>query len=470
MLNAADDLFRERLSALLPDDVLRPAPPAYLEEPRRRFTGRGGVLALPRNADDVSTIVRSCAAAGVGIVPYGGGTGLVGGQVMPAGPVPLIMSLERMACIRSVDPIENTLVAEAGVLLQSVQESAGRAGRLFPLAIASQGTARIGGVLATNAGGVNTLRYGNARALCLGLEAVLPNGDIWRGLSALRKDNLGYDLRDLLIGSEGTLGIITAASLRLYARPATQAAALLAVPDPAAALRLLSLAHERLGDNISAFELMNRQGLDFISETLPDVRLPFRMPPDWAVLIDLGAPAALPLADRLDLLFEEGAETGLILDGWLARSEAHRADFWAVREALPAANRRIGAISSHDISVPLGAIPEFIERAAPLIRAVGDFRINCFGHVGDGNLHYNVFPARDRRREAFEAQRDEIRRAVHDLVHELGGSVAAEHGVGRLKVRDMRRYADPAGLSAMRAVKGALDPAGIMNPGAIFAA
>ncbi|PWE33320.1 hydroxyacid dehydrogenase [Maritimibacter sp. 55A14] len=460
--------FARRLRGLLPEAAFRDYAPGYREEPRGRFHGAEALLVAPASAAEVAEVVRACAAARVGIVPYGGGTGLVGGQIVPEGPKPVLLSLERMRTIREVRAGENTLVAEAGAVLADVQRAAEEAGRLFPLSIASEGSARMGGILSANAGGVNTLRYGTARALCLGLEAVLPDGAIWHGSTRLRKDNAGYDLRDLLIGAEGTLGIITAASMRLHPRPAAMRAGFVAVPDPQAALRLLALADERLGGAVSAFELIHRQSFDFLTETMPDLRQPFDAAPDWAVLMDIGAPAALDVDAALERLVEEATGAGLILDGVLAQSEAQRAEFWALREAIPEANRRIGSVSSHDISVPLGAIPDFIECGRAAVARIGSFRINCFGHVGDGNLHYNVFPPKGGRRADHEAVRPAIKRAVHDLAHELGGSVAAEHGIGRLKVEDLERYGDPAKLAAMRAIKAALDPAGIMNPGAML--
>ncbi|NVK59685.1 MAG: FAD-binding oxidoreductase [Rhodobacteraceae bacterium] len=467
-LNPADDAFAETLAAELPDNSLRRAEPRYLEEPRGRWHGSSGWVALPRSADEAARILRACNAARVGVVPFGGGTGLVGGQVAPDTPAPLIVSLERMSAIRAVYPQENVLVAEAGAVLASVQEAAREAGRLFPLSLASEGTARIGGLLSTNAGGVNVLRYGNARDQVLGLEAVLPDGTVWNGLKRLRKDNTGYDLRHLLLGAEGTLGLITAASLKLAPVPASVGTAFFTVENPAAALALLALARDQLGEGISAFELISRQGLDFLTEKLPEVRQPWPAAPDWCVLIELGLARGLDPASALETLFETALDEELVSDAIVAQSEQQRADFWAVRERIPEGNKAIGAISSHDISVPLGAIPEFIERGAPLIAGLGDFRINCFGHLGDGNLHYNVFPAPGKRREVHVNQREEIKRTVHDLVHAYGGSVSAEHGIGRLKVEDLERYGDPAKLAAMRAIKAALDPAGIMNPGAVL--
>ena len=360
------------------------------------------------------------------------------------------------------------MIAEAGAVLADVQAAAAAVDRLFPLSLASEGSARIGGNLATNAGGVNVLRYGNARDLCLGLEVVLPDGAIWHGLKRLRKDNTGYDLRNLLIGSEGTLGIITAASLRLYPVPAEQGAAFFVVPGPAAALELLALAQARLGGGISAFELIGRRGLEFLAETMTEVRQPFAVMPEWMVLVDLGLAAGPPVADALSGLFEAGQVQGLVSDGVIAQSLAERTQFWHLRESIPLANRKIGAISSHDISLPLGEIAEFIPAAGAALAKLGVWRINCFGHLGDGNLHYNVFPPKGKTRADFEGQREAIKTCVHDLVNELGGSVSAEHGIGRLKVGDLERYGDPAKLAAMRAIKAALDPVGIMNPGAVL--
>jgi len=469
-LNDADTVFAETLRARVGQDVLKPLEPRYREEPRGRWHGQGAVLAAPRSVEQVAEVVRLAAAARVPVVPYGGGTGLVGGQVVPSGPVPLLLSLERMSAVRAIYPEENVLICEAGTILADVQHAAEEAGRLFPLSLAAEGTARIGGNLATNAGGTGVLRYGNARDLCLGLEAVLPNGEIWHGLGRLRKDNTGYDLRHLLIGSEGTLGVITAASLKLSPRPAENGTAVLAVASPEAALRLLNLARSQIGEMVSAFELIAGQGLRFLQEVLPDIRQPFATPPQWSVLIDVGLPSGLSPTEALETLFGAALEADLVSDGVIAQNETQANAFWSVREHIPEANKRVGSVSSHDISVPLGALPEFITRADELIAGLGNYRINCFGHVGDGNLHYNVFPPVGVRAADLAGQRGEVQRAVHDLVHEMGGSVSAEHGVGRLKVDDLERYADPAKLHAMRAIKAALDPHGIMNPGAVLRA
>lgn len=469
MLNSVTDAFETALRAILPEHSVRAAEPRYLEEPRGRYETRDGLLALPETTEEVSAIVRLANEMRVGIVPYGGGTGLVGGQVAPEGPAPLILSLERMNAIRSVHPEENVLIAEAGAILADVQAAAQDVDRLFPLSLAAEGTARIGGNLATNAGGVNVLRYGNARDLCLGLEAVLPDGTIWNGLSRLRKDNTGYDLRNLLVGSEGSLGIITAAALKLSPRPAGEGTAFMVVKHPKAAISLLAEARSQLGDGISAFEIIHKQGLDFLEEHLPSVRIPFDEKPEWCVLIEVGLARGLDPKDALETLFETALEKELVSDGLIAQSVGQRTDFWSVREYIPEANRLVGSISSHDISVPISLVPKFIERAGKVIEKLGPLRINCFGHLGDGNLHYNVFPDAGKSRQDYLAERDEVKRVVHDLVHELGGSVSAEHGIGRLKTGDLEKYGDPAKLAAMRAIKTALDPNGVMNPGAVLA-
>ncbi|MES2667148.1 MAG: FAD-binding oxidoreductase [Pseudomonadota bacterium] len=468
MLNACTPDFVARLSAALPEGALQAPAARHLDEPRGRWQGQAGAVALPRSVGEVAAIVRACAAERVGIVPWGGGTGLVGGQVMPGGPAPLLLSLEWMAALRGVYPDENTMVVEAGMILADVQAHAVAAGRLFPLSLASEGSCRIGGNLATNAGGLNVLRYGNARDLCLGLEVVLPDGTVWHGLKRLRKNNMGYDLRHLMIGAEGTLGVITAASLRLFPVPGASVVAMLVVPGPEAALRLLGMMNGRVPGMISAFELIGRMGFDFLTEKLPELRQPFATAPDWAVLVDLGLASGMDAEGTMAGLYDEASEAGLVLDGVIATSAAQAAGLWRLREAIPQANRMIGAVSSHDISLPLGAVPGFIVQAGQELARLGEWRINCFGHLGDGNLHYNVFPMPGRTRADYGAQRDRVTEVVHDLVHAMGGSVSAEHGIGRLKVGDLERYGDPAGLAAMRAIKAALDPVGILNPGAVL--
>lgn len=463
-LNSADD----RLAACLPAGVLREVSPAYTQEPRGRYYGQAGLVAAPHDAQECAAIIRACAAARVPVVPRGGGTGLVGGQIMPGGPAPLVLSLERMTAIRAMHPEEGVMIAEAGATLQAAREAAAGVGRQFPLSLASQGSAQIGGVLSTNAGGVNVLRYGNARALCLGIEAVMPSGEVMHDLKRLRKDNTGYDLRDLLIGAEGTLGIITAASLVLAPVPAESGVAMLVVESPEAALSLLSLAQARMAGGVTAFELIAGQGLRFLAEAFPEMRQPFAPAPDWLVLIEVGLPAGLSADLALEGLFAAAAEGGLVHDGVIAQSGRQASELWALREHIPLANRHVGAIASHDISLPLSEVARFIRDAGAMLAAEGDMRVNCFGHLGDGNLHYNLFPAPGRVREDYDDQRAALSQRIHQMVVERGGSFSAEHGVGRLKAADLARWGDPVRLAAMRAIKQALDPAGIMNPGAVL--
>ena len=458
------------LAAHVPEGTLRPVEPRHLEEPRGRHHGRAAAIAAPRSADEVATILRFAGAARIAVVPYGGGTGLVAGQIAEDGPLPLLLSLERMRAIRAVHADEAVIVAEAGATVQAVQAAASDAGLLFPLSYGSEGTAQIGAALAVNSGGTGVLRYGNARELCLGLEAVMADGSILHGLKRLRKDNTGYDLRNLLIGSEGTLGVITAASLRLFPRPERQAAALLSVASPEAALALLNRARALVGEGVSGFELLSGTGLSFLAEADMPSRWPLSTLPDWAVLIDLGTGAESDPAEALESLFEAALHDGLVSDGVLAQSEGQRTGFWTLREDIPLANRRIGAVASHDISLPLGEIAGFLGEMIPRIEAMAPFRVNTFGHLGDGNLHFNVFPARGHRREEFDDLRDAVTEAVHARAVELGGSFSAEHGIGRLKVGDLERWGDPAKLAAMRAIKAALDPNGILNPGAVLRA
>ncbi len=470
-LNPLGATTLKALQNALPSACFKPIEPRYLEEPRGFYRGVAGAVLAPDNVQDVAKIVKICNQNRIGIVPYGGGTGLVGGQVLPEGPAPVVLSLERLNKIREVALGDNVIVAEAGVILASLQAKAAQHDRLFPLSLASEGSCQIGGNLATNAGGIGVLRYGNARDLCLGLEAVLPDGTIWHGLKHLRKDNTGYDLKNLLIGSEGSLGIITAAALKLFARPRVMVSTFLCITDPAAALRLLMVFEAELGGAISAFELIHRQGLEFLDEKLPAIRQPFAAPSEWMVLADISVGISVgggnDLTSELETLLARAMEQGLVSDALISQNETQRQEFWTLRETIPEANRLIGAINSHDISVPISRIPELITRGEALVAGFGDLRINCFGHLGDGNLHYNVYPPEGRNRDDFSHLRAGIKDAVYGLVDQLGGSISAEHGIGRLKLEDLQKYGDPAKLAAMRVIKSALDPNGIMNPGAV---
>ena len=468
MLNAFTPDTAAALKGALPDLPLKPAEQRYLEEPRGKWTGLPTHVAAPRTVEDVSKVVRFANDHLFGLQPFGGGTGLVGGQLTTKGPIPLILSMENMAAIRSVHAQENTLVVEAGATLETVQNAAANIDRLFPLSYGSKGTAQIGAGLAVNSGGLNILRYGMARDLCLGIEAVLPNGDILHGLKRLRKDNTGYDLRHLLIGSEGTLGIITAAALKLSPRPAKTATAFLSVPSPTAALDLLALTWDVAGEVISAFEILSGNGFHFLSDKFPNVRQPFETPPDWSVLVEIATPANTDPDAILETIFADAFEAGLVTDGLVASSGQQANDFWAVRETIPLANRAIGAIASHDISLPLSRLAEFIETTDTALADLAPLRINCFGHLGDGNLHYNVYPSPGKDRKDYADIAPEISRLVHDNVVERGGSFSAEHGIGRLKTDDLAHYSDPTKLATMRLIKAALDPNGIMNPGAVL--
>ncbi len=467
-LTPVSEVLRTRLASLLPPDAFPPLSPEYLREPRGRWKGRAGLLVAPGSVEETAEVIRAASHASTAVIPYGGGTCRVGGQVAGDLPDPIILSLERMDRIRAVYGNENVLVVEAGATLAEVQATAKEAGRVFPLSYGSEGTARIGGALSVNSGGLNVLRYGTARDLCLGLEAVLPDGSILHGLRRLRKDNTGYDLRNLLIGAEGTLGVITAASLRLFPDPDAHATALLAVPGPSEALTLLSRALQITGGAVSGFELLSGQGLRFIPEARMSLQVGLNPIPDWSVLLEIATARSANPDSMLEQVFSEGFEAGEITDGLLASSESQRTAMWALREAIPEANRRIGAVASHDVSLPLTRIPEFIEEGARRIARIAPVRINAFGHLGDGNLHYNCFPRAGEDRTIYDPLRQEISRAVHDLVAEMDGSFSAEHGLGRLKTDDLVRYADPVKVDAMVAIKMALDPRGIMNPGAVL--
>ncbi|MEM7499218.1 MAG: FAD-binding oxidoreductase [Pseudomonadota bacterium] len=456
------------------DGIERIAP--YLREPRDRLEGRAAALLRPRSTAEVAEMVALLNARRIPLVPVSGGTGLVGGQIFTAPadapgalPSPVLLSLERMNRIRAVAPEDGALVAEAGVTLEAVQQAAAAADRLFPLAMASQGSCCIGGNLATNAGGVGVLRYGNARELVLGVEAVMADGSVHHGLKRLRKDNMGYDLRGLLVGSEGTLGIVTAAVLKLFPAPGERVTAMLAIPEAASAVTLLHALRDRLGDGLTAFELIAARGPAFIAEHFPDWRDPLPGTPDWRVLLEATGPGGGGLEGRAEAAMADLMEAGLVLDGVIASSEAQRAELWWTRETIPEANRKVGAVASHDVSVPVSLIPRFIAEAADAVAGIApDLRINCFGHVGDGNLHYNLFPPVGAATADWLEPGRTASAAVHDTALALGGSFAAEHGIGRVKARQLAERLDPAKLAAMRAIKAALDPNGILNPGAVL--
>jgi FAD/FMN-containing dehydrogenase len=468
---AAD--FSEALREILGADGLLTAAAdcaPFLTDHRRLYQGAALAVALPRSVAQVSQLLSLCHARRVGVVPHGGNTSYCGGATADESGRQLVLSLRRLNRIRSLEAANYSLVAEAGCVLAQVQRVADEADRCFPLSLGSEGSCQIGGNLSTNAGGVSVLRYGMMRDLVLGLEVVLADGRVLPGLSALRKDNTGYDVRSLFLGAEGTLGVITAASLRLFPKIRARATALAAVPEVRAAVELLARLREASGDRVSSFELIPRIGIELTTRHIAGVSEPLDRPYPWYVLCELGASRA---AEALDAVLEEtlgsALTEGLVLDAAVARSERQRAALWKLRESIPEAQRLEGAGLKHDVSVPVGALAEFVTRASQWVSAnVPDGLLVAYGHVGDGNLHFNVSAAPGTQRDRFLAREEPVRRAIHDLVSEFGGSFSAEHGIGRLKVGELERYTSPVELALMRAVKRAFDPHGIMNPGKVL--
>ncbi|HSW05204.1 FAD-binding oxidoreductase [Aquabacterium sp.] len=444
----------------------------FLTDWRRKWTGRALAVVQPDTAGDVAAVVRWCHAQRVAVVAQGGNTGLSGGATPDDSGRAVVLSTARLNRVRAIDPVGNTLTAEAGVTLQQVQDAAQEAGRLFPLSLAAQGTCTIGGNLATNAGGVQVLRYGNARALCLGLEVVTAGGEVWDGLRALRKDNTGYDLRDLYIGSEGSLGVITAAVLQLFPRPAAQLVAFVAVPSPAAALALLSLAQSQLGAALTAFELISDTCLALVERHVPAARRPLADASPWYVLIELSdARSEAEASAQLESLLEAALEAGHASDAALSASVAQFRSLWALREDISESQGAEGPAIKHDIALPIAQIPGFIESTDALIsRYFPGLRLVVFGHLGDGNLHYNLSPpAGGMGRAAFAALEAPVNHLVHDAVHAHGGSISAEHGLGLLRRDESARYKSGVELQLMHAIKRALDPLNLMNPGKLLA-
>jgi FAD/FMN-containing dehydrogenase len=440
---------------------------AYEIDWRKRYRGRAWAVARPASAAEVAAVVRACGAAGVAIVPQGGNTGLVGGGVPDASGSRLLLSLGRLNRIRAVDADNLTLTAEAGCVLQAVQAAADDQGLLFPLSLAAEGSCTIGGNLATNAGGTQVLRFGNARELCLGLEVVTPRGELWEGLSGLRKNNSGYDLRDLFIGSEGTLGVITAATLKLFPRPSAVVTALVACASVEAAVRLLNLARQRLGAGLTGFEVMERFAVSLVERHFPQLPRPLPAAP-WLVLLELaGTEAEGVERERLSAVLAAAMDSGLARDAVLAESLAQSRSLWHLRESIPLAQSQEGLNIKHDIALPVSSIPAFLPRmGATLRQAIPGARIVCFGHLGDGNLHYNVQAPEGVGAGDFLAQHEpQVNALVFDEVLRLGGSFSAEHGIGALKREELARRGSPVALGLMRAVKQAIDPDGLMNPG-----
>ncbi|MGV3653125.1 MAG: FAD-binding oxidoreductase [Noviherbaspirillum sp.] len=443
---------------------------SYLTDWRRRFTGRAQAVLRPGTTEEVAALVRLCNRHRVPLVPQGGNTGLVLGSVPDASGAAVVLSTTRLNRIRSLDPVNNTITVEAGCILQRIQEAAAEAERQFPLSLAAEGSCTIGGNLSTNAGGTGVLRYGNTRDLCLGLEVVTAQGEVWNGLRGLRKDNTGYDLRDLYIGAEGTLGIITAAVMKLFPQPRARLTTLAALETPDAALALLDLAQARCGAALTGFELMSRVCLQLVAKHYPQLAQPFSEPPAQSVLLELSDNESEQHAmEMLEGLVAEALERGLIQDAAVAGSIAQSKGLWAVREHIPLAQADEGKNIKHDISVPISRIGDFIRDTDPLLQAAfPGVRLVTFGHLGDGNLHYNVSAPEGIADEDFLKRQDAVNQVVHDSVHRHGGSISAEHGLGALKREEIRRYKSDLELRLMASIKGALDPLGLMNPGKVI--
>ncbi|MFD2367324.1 FAD-binding oxidoreductase [Pseudoduganella sp. GCM10020061] len=442
----------------------------FLTDWRGRFTGRARAVLRPGSVEEVAALVRACAAAQVPIVPQGGRTGLVLGSVPDASGEAVVLSLARLNRIRAVDPANRTMTVDAGCLLQQVQETAAVHGCLFPLSLASEGSCTIGGNLSTNAGGTAVLRYGNARDLCLGLEVVTPSGEVWDGLRGLRKDNTGYSLRDLFVGAEGTLGVITAAVLKLYPQPRGSATALVALASPEAALGLLSRLQDECGAGLTAFELVSDLCMQLVARHFPALPQPFRAPSPYYALVDVESSESQEHATQL-LEHSLGAALAedASLEAVVPSSVGQARDLWRLREHIPLAQAAEGKNIKHDISLPVSLIPAFIrDTAAELQLGFPGCQLVCFGHLGDGNLHFNVAPPPGGVDEDFLVHQHAVNRIVHDSVAAHGGSISAEHGIGALKRGELERYKPPVELDMMRAIKAALDPLGIMNPGKIL--
>nr|WP_206682738.1 FAD-binding oxidoreductase [Chthonobacter albigriseus] len=442
-------------------DTLAP----HLTEWRGLYRGRTAALVRPGSTEEVAAVMRLANELGLPVVPQGGNTGLVGGQIPFETGAEIILSTLRLNRVRAVDPASDTITVEAGVTLAAVQAAAEAAGRLFPLSLAAEGSCTIGGNLATNAGGTAVLAYGNTRDLTLGLEVVLADGRVLDGLTGLRKDNTGYDLKNLFIGSEGTLGVITAAVLKLFPKPRAIATAFCGVPSPAAALDLLALAKAHAGPAVTTFELMGDTALDFVLRHAPGARPPIETPTPWTVLLELSSPVEFGLSEALEAILSEAFESGLVEDATIASSLDQRAAFWRLRDMMSEVQGHEGGSIKHDIAVPLSALPAFVDEATEAVLAlVPGCRPAVFGHVGDGNLHFNVSQPVGADKAAFLAGWEAMADAVHRIAARHGGSMSAEHGIGRLKRDSLPDYKPPVAMDLMHGLKTLLDPRGILNP------
>ena len=440
----------------------------YLGDWRGRYRGAARCVVRPGSTAEVAAVVRACSAAGVAMLPQGGNTSHCGASIPDKSGKTVLISLSRLNKIRAVDAANNTITVEAGCVLQNLQEAALAVDRLFPLSLAAEGSCQIGGNLSTNAGGVQVLRYGNARELVLGLEVVLPDGEVWNGLRGLRKDNTGYDLKQLFIGAEGTLGIITAAVVKLFPLPQSTATAWLAIASPQAAIGLLNGLQAAFGAMLTACELVSDISLGMVLKHIPGAQPPLEKSP-WYLLVELsGSGEEDALRDTLATFLEPALENGTISDAVLAQSVDQAKRLWNLRESISEAQKIEGFSIKHDISVPVSRIPEFLERAGSALQhAWPGIRIVAFGHVGDGNLHYNQSKPEAGENAAFIAAQPQVNEMVHDIVHQLGGSISAEHGIGQLKREEILRYKSPLEMQMMRTIKQAFDPRGLMNPGKV---
>ena len=446
---------------------------AWEQDWRRRVRGKALAVVRPANTQEVAAVVKACAAAGTAIVPQGGNTGLAVGSTPDDSGTQIVLSLTRMNTVRSVDTDNLTMTVEAGCILQNLQDVAQNAGVLFPLSLAAEGSCTIGGNLGTNAGGTQVVRYGNARDLCLGLEVVTAQGEVWDGLKGLRKDNTGYDLRDLFIGSEGTLGIITAATMKLYPQPAANLTAWAAVPSMEHAVALLGLAHKQLGAGLTGFEVMGQFALSLVGKHMPQLRVPFLGDDNapWCVLLENSDSESEEHARaRFESLLETAFEMGCVTDAVVAENLTQAHQLWHIRESIPLAQAEEGLNIKHDISIPVSRIPAFVEATDALLkREIAGVRLVNFGHLGDGNLHYNVQAPENIDTKAFLKNEEErINTLVYDAVEKFGGSFSAEHGVGSLKVDKLEKHKSPVALEMMRAIKRGLDPKNILNPGRVI--
>ena len=446
---------------------------AYELDWRKRSRGKALAVARPANTQEVAAIVKACAACGVSIVTQGGNTGLVGGSIPDESGQQVVLSLQRMNSVRGIDAANLTMTVDAGCILQTVQDAAENAGFLFPLSLAAEGSCTVGGNLATNAGGTQVVRYGNARDLCLGLEVVTAQGDIWQGLSGLRKDNTGYDLRDLFVGSEGTLGIITAATLKLYPMPAARLTAWAAVPSMQHAVTLLGLAHQHLAAGLTGFEVMGQFALSLVAKHYPQQRVPLWQDAPYCVLLENSDHESEAHArEQFERLLETAFEDGCVTDAVVAENLTQAKQLWHIRESIPLAQAEEGLNIKHDISIAVSRIPEFVTVTDALLgAAIPGVRLVNFGHLGDGNLHYNVQAPSEGDSQAFLRDREgDVNTIVYDSVARFDGSISAEHGIGSLKLDKLEHHKSPVALGMMRAIKQALDPQGLMNPGRVLKA